>query len=63
LHGLFAGTDSKQWVQFMYLGSGLAVLFLTFFRILASRRAAAPKKRETPPPAVAPPAVAEGANS
>jgi predicted ferric reductase len=64
LHGLFAGTDSKQqWVQFMYLGSGLAVLFLTFFRILASRRAAAPKRRETPPPAVAPPAVAEGANS
>lgn len=63
LHGLFAGTDSdSRWVQYMYLGSGLAVLFLTFFRILASRRAAAPKKREAPKPIVAPPAMTEAAN-
>ena len=48
-HGLWAGTDTKlNYVQYSYLASGTAVLFLTFFRILASRsiakkaRAAAP---------------------
>jgi predicted ferric reductase len=64
LHGLFAGTDSgARWVQFMYLGSGLALLFLTFFRILASRRAAAPKNRVPVAPAVAPATVPEVASS
>jgi len=42
VHGLLAGTDSReQWAQMTYLSSGLAVLFFTFFRILASRRVAA----------------------
>ena len=37
-HGVVAGTDSGEiWVQLFYLGSGLTVLFLTFFRILAAR--------------------------
>ena len=49
VHGLFAGTDSQElWAQYMYLGSGLGVLFLTFFRILASRRAAAKPARAAP---------------
>ncbi len=40
VHGIMAGTDSAEpWAQLTYLSSGLAVLFLTFFRILASRRA------------------------
>ena len=37
-HGLLSGTDSGEaWAQTSYLASGLLVLFLTFFRILASR--------------------------
>jgi len=58
-HGVFAGTDSReQWAQITYLSSGLLVLFLTFFRILASRRAMQQAKR----PSTAPrePAVSEG---
>lgn len=40
-HGVIAGTDSGEiWVQLFYLGSGLTVLFLTFFRILAARNQA-----------------------
>jgi predicted ferric reductase len=53
-HGLWAGTDTKlHYVQYSYLASGTAVLFLTFFRILASRsiakkaRATAPAARTT----------------
>ena len=39
LHGLLAGTDSSEpWAKWTYVAAGLAVLFLTFFRILASRR-------------------------
>jgi cytochrome b561 len=37
-HGVWTGTDTKMpAVQFSYLASGVAVLFLTFFRILAAR--------------------------
>lgn len=37
-HGIWSGTDSgKTAVQVSYLASGIAVLFLTFFRILATR--------------------------
>ena len=58
VHGILAGSDSgEQWAQLSYLSSGLCVLFFTFFRILASKRAeraakAAPK---------ASPAATEGA--
>lgn len=40
-HGVLAGTDSGEaWAQTLYLGAGLSVLFLTFFRILAERNQA-----------------------
>jgi len=59
VHGVFAGTDSReQWAQLAYLSSGLLVLFLTFFRILASRRAMQQAKRPTAP--AREPAVSEG---
>lgn len=46
LHGVYAGTDSgRPLVQYMYLGTGNAVLFLTFFRILAARSAARREKK------------------
>lgn len=39
LHGVLAGTDSSRpTVQLSYLASGAALLFLTFFRILATRK-------------------------
>ncbi len=39
-HGVYAGTDSPALAaQLSYLASGVAVLFLTFFRILAARSA------------------------
>ncbi len=39
-HGIYAGTDSPALAaQVSYLASGIAVLFLTFFRILAARSA------------------------
>jgi predicted ferric reductase len=75
LHGIFAGTDTRQaWVQYMYLASGLAVLFLSFFRILASNRAArkaagaapvrgaavASKVRSSPPATMASPPLLSG---
>ena len=57
-HGVFAGTDSReQWAQITYLSSGLLVLFLTFFRILASRRAMQQAKRPNAAPRE--PAVSE----
>ncbi len=38
-HGILAGTDSQElWAQLTYLSSGLAVLLLTLFRILASKK-------------------------
>jgi predicted ferric reductase len=41
-HGIWTGTDSELTaVQVSYLSSGVAVLFLTFFRILAARSASA----------------------
>jgi hypothetical protein len=49
-HGVFAGTDSgEQWAQLTYLATGLTVLFFTFFRILAARRAGAPAKPAAKP--------------
>jgi predicted ferric reductase len=43
-HGVWTGTDSdEQVVQLSYLASGVAVLFLAFFRILAARSAARPR--------------------
>ena len=39
-HGAYAGTDSPALAaQVSYLASGIAILFLTFFRILAARSA------------------------
>jgi predicted ferric reductase len=39
-HGIWTGTDSgKTLVQYSYLGSAVAIVFLTFFRILAARSA------------------------
>ena len=50
-HGLWAGTDTKKaFVQYSYLASAAAVLFLTFFRILASRSAARRAPRTAPAP-------------
>jgi predicted ferric reductase len=58
-HGVFAGSDSRQeWAQLTYLAAGLLVLFLTFFRILASKRAMQQAKRPSAPPRE--PAVSEG---
>jgi predicted ferric reductase len=58
LHGLLAGTDSKSsTVQISYFASGVAVLFLVFFRVLVTRaaggkpRAERPVKAERPAPA------------
>jgi hypothetical protein len=49
-HGIWSGTDSKHVaVQYSYLASGAAVLFLTFFRILASRSVARPVKARAEP--------------
>lgn len=50
-HGLWAGTDSRKvYVQYSYLAAAVAVLFLTFFRILAVRSVAkrAPKLTAVP---------------
>lgn len=52
VHGITSGTDSHEtWAQMVYLAGGLAVLFFTFFRILAARHAARAR----------PPASREGA--
>ncbi|HYM15583.1 MAG TPA: hypothetical protein VEZ14_08485 [Dehalococcoidia bacterium] len=49
-HGMWIGTDTRQpLVQLSYLASGAAVLFLTFFRILAARSAARPRRVEAAP--------------
>ena len=57
IHGILAGTDSgEQWAQLTYLSSGLAVLFLSFFRILASRRVSQGEKRAQAPTAEPTPA-------
>lgn len=47
-HGVWAGTDSgRAVVQVSYLASGTAVLFLTLFRVLATRAARGkPRPRE-----------------
>jgi predicted ferric reductase len=54
VHGTLAGTDSHEtWAQLVYLAGGLAVLFFTFFRILAARHAARtrpPAARQAAPP-------------
>lgn len=49
LHGLLAGTDSKKTaVQVSYMASGVAVLFLVFFRILVTRAAGGKPRAEKP---------------
>ena len=53
-HGLWAGTDGgKTVVQASYLASGLAVLFLTFFRVLATRASGTAKVKPKTAAAVA----------
>jgi len=48
-HGLLSGTDTKrQAVQISYLASGVMVLFLVFFRILATRAAGGRPRAERP---------------
>jgi len=55
VHGIMAGTDSREpWAQWTYVGAGLAVLFLTFFRILASRRIQRQSTKLSPEQAVRP---------
>jgi predicted ferric reductase len=50
-HGVYAGTDTREpWAQGVYLSTGFAVLFLTFFRILASRQAARADRAKAPRP-------------
>jgi predicted ferric reductase len=54
VHDVTSGTDSREtWAQVVYLAGGLAVLFFTFFRILAARHAArarpAPSRQGTVP--------------
>ena len=62
VHGATAGADSGEtWVQVLYLVSGLAVVFVTFFRILAARsqsrpKASVPKQPAAPAPAGGAPA-------
>lgn len=51
LHGLRAGTDSREpAVQISYLASGVAILFLLFFRILVTRAAGGKPKPARPKP-------------
>jgi predicted ferric reductase len=46
LHGLFSGTDSSlPWAIWMYAGTGVSVLAMTVYRILAQRGRTAPPKR------------------
>jgi len=65
-HGLLSGTDSKrQAVQISYLASGVGVLFLVFFRILATRAAGGKprveKRGAVPRAATGPATAASGA--
>ena len=49
-HGIWSGTDSDRlFVQYSYLASAAAVLFLTFFRILAARSAARAARQDARP--------------
>jgi cytochrome b561 len=49
LHGLLSGTDSERpTVQYSYLVSGVAVLFLVFFRMLATRAYGGKPRAEKP---------------
>lgn len=53
-HGVWIGTETKlPAVQISYLASGVMVLFLTFFRILAARSAVARDKKAAPTRVVA----------
>jgi predicted ferric reductase len=41
IHGITAGTDTGEaWAQMVYLASAMAVMFFTFFRMLAARNQA-----------------------
>jgi len=58
VHGVTAGTDSgERWAQLSYLSTGLAVLFFTFFRILAARSVARAEKPRPAPAVEAVPAA------
>jgi predicted ferric reductase len=64
VHGLLAGTDSKQpAVQVSYLVSGVAILFLLFFRILVTRAAGGKPRPARPEPRPAAPAEAPSAGA
>lgn len=50
VHGIASGADSHEtWAQLVYLAGGLAVLFFTFFRILAARHVARTRPAATRP--------------
>jgi predicted ferric reductase len=45
-HGVLAGSSMGQpWMQWLYLGSGATVLFLTYYRLMLTKRA--PRHRRT----------------
>jgi predicted ferric reductase len=49
-HGVWSGSDSDRLaVQYSYLAAGAAVLFLTFFRILAARSMPRPVRARAEP--------------
>jgi predicted ferric reductase len=49
-HGLWSGTDTKsQYAQYSYLAAGSGVMFLSFFRIFASRSIAKKARAATAP--------------
>ena len=55
VHGATAGADAGEtWVQLLYLLSGLAVVFFTFFRILAARSQSRPRPSAPTPRAALP---------
>jgi predicted ferric reductase len=58
VHGVFSGTDSDEtWAKVVYLGSGILVLFFTFFRILASKRVERKERAAAQKQAVVPASV------
>lgn len=51
LHGLFSGTDSSAlWAIVMYAGTGISVVALTIYRIVATRTSKKPVARQQPAP-------------
>lgn len=61
-HGILAGSSTAQpWMQWLYLTSGVAVLFLTNYRLLLARRTPPTRARQggASTPAEPPPAVSQ----